>query len=79
MKTIKDFFNKNYDTVEVRMTVPKECGVKDIFAGLFQIHDGQIISLDGDYYDEDQEVLSFEEWTDDSTESGLTIVIKGTE
>ena len=77
MKKIKDFLKKDYDMVEVRITAPKDFEEPDIFAGLFQIHKGKIISLDGDCYDEDQEVLSFEEWPDDETASGLTIVLQG--
>ena len=40
---------------------------------------GEIIPLDGDIYDKDEEVLSYEEWTqpEDDIQNGLTIMVKG--
>ena len=50
----------------------------DIFAGCFATKAGKIIQLDGDtFYDEEDEVLSYEEWTnpEEGIKNGLTVVI----
>ena len=76
--TIGDLIkNKDYDYVSYRLTLPDG---DDIFVGCFASKDGKIISLDGDtIYDEDDEVLSFKEWSksEDNIQNGLTIVVKG--
>ncbi len=51
----------------------------DTFAGCFASKDGEIVPLDGDIYDNDEEVISYEEWSrpEDDIQNGLTIVVKG--
>lgn len=74
--TIGDLIkNKDYDYVSYRLTLPND---SDTFAGCFASKGGEIISLDGDIYDKDEEVLSYEEWTapEDDIQNGLTIVVK---
>ena len=75
--TIEDLIkNKDYDYVSYRLTLP---GGDDTFAGCFASKGGEIISLDGDIYDEDEEVLSYKEWSkpEDDIQNGLTVVVKG--
>ena len=75
--TIGDLIkNKDYDYVSYRLTLPNS---DDTFAGCFASKDGEIIPLDGDIYDKDEEVLSYEEWSkqEDDINNGLTVVVKG--
>lgn len=76
--TIGDLIkNKDYDYVSYRLTLPD--GV-DTFAGCFASKDGEIISLDGDtIYDENDEVLSYKEWSEpeEGIKNGLTVVVEG--
>lgn len=76
--TIGDLIkNKDYDYVSYRLTLSNG---DDIFAGCFASKDSEIISLDGDtIYDEDDEVLSFKEWSkpEEGIKNGLTVVVKG--
>ena len=75
--TIGDLIkNKDYDYVSYRLTIRDG---ENIFAGCFASKDGEIISLDGDTYDKNEEVLSYEEWSqpEDDIQNGLTVVVKG--
>ena len=75
--TIGDLIkNKDYDYISYRLTLPDG---DDTFDGCFASKDGEIISLDGDIYDKDEEVLSYEEWydTEEGIQSGLTVIVKG--
>ena len=75
--TIGDLIkNKDYDYVSYRLTLPNG---DDIFAGCFASKGGEIISLDGDtIYDENDEVLNYEEWNkpEEDIQNGLTVVVK---
>ena len=74
--TIGDLIkNKDYDYVSYRLTLPNG---NDTFAGCFASKGGEIISLDGDIYSNDEEVLSYEEQSqpEDNIQNGLTIVVK---
>lgn len=70
--------NKDYDYVEYRLICPD--GKNDIFAGCFKSENGEIISLDGDNYSKNEEVLNYEEWSNpkENIKNGLTVVIKTT-
>ena len=75
--TIGDLIKtKDYDYVSYRLTLPDG---DDTFAGCFSSKCGKIIPLDGDIYDENEEVLSYEEWSQpkDDIQNGLTVVVKG--
>lgn len=75
--TIYDLIkNKDYSYVSYRLTLPEG---DSVFAGCFSSKDGEIIPLDGDIYDKNEEILSYEEWTriEDNIQNGLTIVVKG--
>ena len=37
----------------------------------------KLISLDGDSYYEDEEIISYEEWSDEDCKNGLTVIIEG--
>ena len=74
--TIGDLIkNKDYDYVSYRLTLRDG---SDTFAGCFASKGGEIIPLDGDIYDNDEEVLSYEEWSqpEDGINNGLTVVVK---
>lgn len=68
--------NKDYDYIEYRMTVPDYLG-GDVFFGCAKSKDGKLLPLDGDYYSENQEILDYEEWSQDGIENGLTVIVKG--
>lgn len=61
--TIGDLIkNKDYDYISYRTVVPGCSG--DIFTGIAQSKNGKLISLDGDYYSTDTEIVDYEEWED---------------
>ena len=69
---IKD---KDYDYISYRLTVDDKS--KSFFAGCFRSENGKIISLDGDVYSLDEEVLRYEEWDEpeEGINKGLTVVV----
>lgn len=73
--TIGDLIkNKDYDYIEYRIMLPNG---NDIFAGCFSSKDGKIISLDGDNYNKDEEILSYREWSNskENIKNGLTVIV----
>lgn len=78
--TIKDLIkNKDYDYISRRVTLPKKAGGRDTFFGCTRSENGKLIPLDGDSYDENTEIVSYEEWSDEEEgiKNGLTIVCEG--
>lgn len=76
--TVKDLIKeKDYDYISWRVTLPKKIGGGDTFFGATASKDGELISLDGDIYDEETKVLEFEEWSSEEIKNGLTIVYEG--
>ena len=74
--TIGDLIErKDYDYVSYRLTLRDG---SDTFAGCFASKGGEIIPLDGDIYDKDEEVISYEEWSqpENDINNGLTVVVK---
>lgn len=72
--TIGDLIkNKDYDYIEYRIMLPNG---NDIFAGCFSSKSGEIISLDGDNYNKDEEILSYREWSNfkENIKNGLTVI-----
>lgn len=67
--------NKDYDYVSYRIVLPDG---EDTFAGCFRTKKGEIISLDGDIYSADEEVIRYEEWSkpEERIRRGLTVVVK---
>ena len=75
--TIKDLItNRDYDCISLRGIVPEKFGGGDVFFGKCKSINGELISLDGDTYDEKSEVISFQEWSNDNIQHGLTVVCK---
>ena len=76
--TIGDLIkNKDYNYISYRLRLADG---GNIFAGCFASKDGEIISLDGDtIYDENDEVLSYKEWSEpeEGIKNGLTVVVEG--
>lgn len=68
--------NKDYDYIEWRVTSSDS---EEIFFGKSASKDGKLISLDGDSYDEDTEIIRYEEWSNPKKEiqNGLTVVFVG--
>ena len=68
--------NKDYDYIEWRAKLPESIGGGDTFFGSCISKNGKLISLDGDSYSKDTEVISFEEWDypEKNIKNGLTIV-----
>lgn len=74
--TIGDLIkDKDYDYISYRLTVDDKN--KSFFAGCFRSENGKIISLDGDVYSLDEEVLRYEEWSkpEEGIYKGLTVVV----
>lgn len=72
---IKELIDKkDYDLIEWRITAPYDYEKKDMLFGHCKSENGVLISLDGDSYCEDSEILSYEEWSDGEVINGLTIV-----
>ena len=38
---------------------------------------GKLISLDGDNYSEDKEIISYKEWYTRDIKNGLTVIVQG--
>lgn len=77
--TVRDLIkNKDYEYISWRITLPESAGGGDTFFGCAASKDGELIPLDGDIYDEDEEVLSYEEWSqpEDNIQNGLTVVVQ---
>ena len=78
--TVRDLIkNKDYDYISWRATLPENLGGGDMFVGCAKSENGKLISLDGDIYSENTEILEYEEWSDEEEgiKNGLTIVYEG--
>ena len=74
---VKDLIkDKDYDYISWRTTPPSGWGEASIFLGACKSKNGELISLDGDSYSEDEVVLGYEEWCNDNTKSGLTVIVE---
>lgn len=74
--TIADLIrDKDYDYVSYRLQL--DDNENSVFAGCFAAEGGKIKPLDGDTYDENEEVLFHEEWTNPEAgiKAGLTVVV----
>lgn len=74
--TVRDLLNKkDYAYVEWRVTAPENIvDEEDMLFGYCEVVNGNLISGDGDSYDEDTEVLKYEEWLNLDKKLCLTIV-----
>lgn len=73
--------NKDYDRINWRMVVPEHMrdrfgGESHIFVGIAASKGGRLISLDGDSYSRDAEVVMHREWNKplEGIFNGLTVV-----
>lgn len=70
--------NKDYDYISYRLLLPNDS--KDSngeFFGVASSKDGKLISLDGDtIYSEEDEIIRYEEWSNNEIKNGLTVVVK---
>ena len=65
---------KDYDLIEWRVTDVYGTFDGDMLFGFCKSKDGELISIDGDSYYKDEEVLSYEEWSTNDVPNGLTVV-----
>lgn len=75
--TIGDLIqNKDYDYISWRIALPKEFGNESVFCGVSCSINGELISLDGDSYSIDTEIIEYEEWDnpDKGIHHGLTVI-----
>lgn len=71
---IKD---KDYDYISWRLLLPEDPEDSNgEFIGIASSKDGKLISLDGDYYSEEEEIIRYEEWSNNEIKNGLTVVVK---
>lgn len=76
--TIGDLIkNKDYDYISWRITLPEKAGYGDTFIGSCEGKNGKLIPHDQDHYSNDEEVLSYREWSSAEIKNGLTVIIKG--
>lgn len=68
---IKD---KDYDFIELRIYDSKLH--RNVFVGSTKSENGDLISLDGDTYRKESEVLDYEEWSGKKVKNAATIVCK---
>lgn len=69
--------NKDYDYIEWRVITPDDS--EEVFMGASKSENGKLISLDGDIYYTNTEVVRYEEWqnTKKNIYNGLTVVFEG--
>lgn len=75
--TVSDLIkNKDYDYIEWRIMNPDR--TSDMLFGITSSKNGKLISLDGDSYCEDTEIISYKEWNnpDEEIQNGLTIIFE---
>ena len=72
---IKDLIqNKDYDYIELRMLLREEGPDVQIFIGACKSINGELISLNGDYYSRMIDVIDYNEWSTDEIKNGLTVI-----
>ena len=72
---LKDLIkNENFDYIEFRHKLPEEIGDVQIFMGACKSIDGKLISLDGDNYSGEMEIIEYKRWSDSMAKNGLTVI-----
>lgn len=66
---IKD---KDYDFIELRIYDSKLH--RSVFVGSAKSENGDLISLDGDTYRKESEVLDYEEWSGKKVKNAVTVI-----
>ena len=69
--------NEDFDHISWRVTAPKDWPEEDMFFGCCKSENGELISLDGDTYGEEEIVKKFCRWSYGDIKNGLTVVIEG--
>lgn len=73
---VKDLIqNKDYDYISWRVVAPDWFDEPDVWVGACKSINGELIPLDGDSYSEHEEVIQFEEWSNERIENGLTVIV----
>ena len=69
--------NKDYDYIEWRVIAPDDR--EEVFMGASKSENSKLISLDGDIYYANTEVVRYEEWQNPKKNiyNGLTVVFEG--
>lgn len=73
--------NKDYDYICWRIKLDEEdmdiLGEDSIFFGVCRSENGELISMDRDTYSDEEEVLSYEEWSkpEKGISNGLTVIV----
>lgn len=71
--TIRELIkNKDYDFIELRIIEPELHN--SVFVGTAKSENGELISLDGDTYRKDVEILAYEEWSGKKVKNAVTIM-----
>lgn len=76
---VKDLIkDKDYDYIFFRLKLKPGSPLPndEIFIGCCKSKNGILISLDGDTYNEEEGVVSYEEWSRDGILNGLTVVVR---
>lgn len=79
---VKDLIkNKDYDYISWKIKLDDAdmdiLGEDSIFFGVCRSENGELISMDGDTYSDEEEVLSYAEWSkpEKGIMNGLTVVV----
>lgn len=78
MKLAELIKDKDYDSISVYARVPQLPPDDPLFVGKCKSVNGELISLDGDSYSDQIEVLEYEEWNNPkrNIKHGLSIIVK---
>lgn len=73
--TVQDLIkDKDYDLIEWRITLPESVGGGTTLFGCCKSVNGELISLDGDSYYLNTEIVHYLEWVSEDNEKCLTVV-----
>ena len=64
--------NKDYDFIELRVFDPELH--KSVFIGSAKSINGDLLSLDGDTYRKESEILEYDEWSGKKVKNAVTVV-----
>lgn len=75
---VADLINKkDYDYISWRISLPGKFDKEGVFVGSCESAGGELIPHDQDFYDKEDEVLSYSEWSKEDMKNGLTVVVGG--
>ena len=78
MKLAELIKDKDYDNISFYARVPQLPPDDPLFIGVCKSINGELISLDGDSYSDQVEVLDYEEWNNPerNVRHGLSVVVR---